>query len=218
MGRPPPRRSCAKRVTKDPFDGGRPLESLLTHVPPRDPAECLARLSNQNLEEGLGVVANPLGDSIAEEASSGSLWKRINDEAEHELVERRSAQHNGASQDVRLFFLRATACRVEAVVQVDQIQYPVDRVRKVLDRRSRRRRCKSACVECAEMAKLPKYIRNTGKSWTARETRQLRELARQNTPTRVIGLKLGRTEASARTKAAERRVSLGTPARDRRAR
>lgn len=62
------------------------------------------------------------------------------------------------------------------------------------------------------MAKLPKYIRNTGKSWSAREISQLRELARHNTPTRVIGLKLGRTEDSVRTKAAERRVSLANPA------
>src|SRR5204863_3705318 len=39
-----------------------------------------------------------------------------------------------------------------------------------------------------------KSIRNTGRPWTATEVKQLRQLAKVNTPTRVIGLKLGRTE------------------------
>ena len=34
---------------------------------------------------------------------------------------------------------------------------------------------------------------NTGKRWTVTQVKQLRPLANQNTPTRVIGLKLGRT-------------------------
>ena len=38
---------------------------------------------------------------------------------------------------------------------------------------------------------------------------QLRDLARQNTPTRVIGLKLGRTEGAVRNKASENDISLG---------
>ncbi len=50
--------------------------------------------------------------------------------------------------------------------------------------------------------------RNTGKPWTRHEIKQLRQLARQNTPTRVIGLKLGRTETSVRTKASGRGISL----------
>jgi len=49
---------------------------------------------------------------------------------------------------------------------------------------------------------------NTGKRWTPTHVRQLRQLARQNTPTRVIGLKLGRTESAVRTKASEKGVSL----------
>ena len=49
---------------------------------------------------------------------------------------------------------------------------------------------------------------NTGKRWTTTQLRQLRHLARQNTPTRVIGLKLGRTENAVRTKASEKGVSL----------
>ena len=43
------------------------------------------------------------------------------------------------------------------------------------------------------MAKTPK---NHGKAWTAAQDSQLRKLARENTPTRVMGLKLGRSEAS----------------------
>lgn len=55
---------------------------------------------------------------------------------------------------------------------------------------------------------MPKYTRNTGKPWTAKDEQQLGALARQNTPTRVIGLKLGRTEDAVRTKASELEVSL----------
>jgi hypothetical protein len=58
------------------------------------------------------------------------------------------------------------------------------------------------------MTDTPKYIRNTGNPWTDSENKQLRELAAQNTPTRVIGLKLGRTEDAVRTKAAELGISL----------
>ena len=49
---------------------------------------------------------------------------------------------------------------------------------------------------------------NTGKRWTPSQLKQLRQLARQNTPTRVIGQKLGRTENAVRTKASEKGVSL----------
>ena len=49
---------------------------------------------------------------------------------------------------------------------------------------------------------------NTGKRWTTTQLKQLRQLARQNTPTRVIGIKLGRTENAVRTKASEKGVSL----------
>jgi hypothetical protein len=50
--------------------------------------------------------------------------------------------------------------------------------------------------------------RNTGKAWSPHDVRQLRELAKGNTPTRVIGLKLGRTETSVRSQAARQGVSL----------
>ena len=55
---------------------------------------------------------------------------------------------------------------------------------------------------------MSKSTRNTGKHWTSADTKQLKSLARENTPTRVIGLKLGRTEEAVRSKAAEKRVSL----------
>lgn len=53
-----------------------------------------------------------------------------------------------------------------------------------------------------------KSTRNTGKHWTSGDERQLRQLARENTPTRVIGLKLGRTEDAVRSKASDLHVSL----------
>ncbi len=55
------------------------------------------------------------------------------------------------------------------------------------------------------MATTPK---NHGKGWKPGDVRQLRELADGNTPTRVIGLKLGRTEDSVRSKADEKNISL----------
>ena len=55
---------------------------------------------------------------------------------------------------------------------------------------------------------MRKASSNTGKRWTSTQIKQLRQLASQNTPTRVIGLKLGRTENAVRTKASEKGVSL----------
>lgn len=49
---------------------------------------------------------------------------------------------------------------------------------------------------------------NHGKDWTLADLLQLRQLVRENTPTRVIGLKLGRTEQSVRGKARLERISL----------
>lgn len=54
----------------------------------------------------------------------------------------------------------------------------------------------------------PKYIRNAGKEWSPQEERQLKSLARDNTPTRVIGLKLGRPEGGIRAKASDLDISL----------
>lgn len=55
---------------------------------------------------------------------------------------------------------------------------------------------------------MAKYNRNSGKPWSSAAESQLRQLARQNTPTRVIGLKLGRTEDAVRSRASELGVSL----------
>jgi hypothetical protein len=55
------------------------------------------------------------------------------------------------------------------------------------------------------MAKPPK---NHGKDWTDSDVKQLQKLADQNTPTRVIGLKMGRTEDSVYGKAQREDISL----------
>ncbi len=49
---------------------------------------------------------------------------------------------------------------------------------------------------------------NKGKRWTAQQEQQLKELAAGNTPTRIIGLKTGRTSAAVQQKASESGVSL----------
>lgn len=55
------------------------------------------------------------------------------------------------------------------------------------------------------MAKNPA---NHGKPWTPKQVKQLKQLVKQNTPTRVIGLKMGRTEDSIYTKASDKNISL----------
>lgn len=55
------------------------------------------------------------------------------------------------------------------------------------------------------MAKTPA---NHGKPITKQDVSQLKQLAKGNTPTRVIGLKMGRTEASVRGIASDNNISL----------
>jgi hypothetical protein len=56
---------------------------------------------------------------------------------------------------------------------------------------------------------MPKnYIRNAGKQWSAAEEKQLKVLAKENTPTRVIGFKMGRPVGGVKNKASELNVSL----------
>ena len=55
---------------------------------------------------------------------------------------------------------------------------------------------------------MPKEPPNHGKRWTAAQDKQLKELVKGNTPTRVIGLKMGRTEDSIYSHAAELGVSV----------
>jgi len=55
------------------------------------------------------------------------------------------------------------------------------------------------------MARKPE---NHRKSWTSIEVAQLECLANQNTPTRVIGLKMDRTPNAVAQKASEEQISL----------
>ena len=55
---------------------------------------------------------------------------------------------------------------------------------------------------------MPKYTRNSVKSWSGSDAKSLRQLAKENTPTRVIGFKLGRTESDVYSKASDLGVSL----------
>jgi len=50
--------------------------------------------------------------------------------------------------------------------------------------------------------------RNSGNPWTAADNKQLRQLAKQNTPTRVAGLKLGRTPEAVQSQASRQGISL----------
>lgn len=55
---------------------------------------------------------------------------------------------------------------------------------------------------------MPKEPTHHREEWTPKEVRRLKGLASQNTPTRVIGLKLGRTPEAVRSKASENDISL----------
>lgn len=55
------------------------------------------------------------------------------------------------------------------------------------------------------MAKTPT---NHGKHWTPGDVTQLKQLAKENTPTRVIGLKIQRTLDAVAQKASTENVSL----------
>jgi hypothetical protein len=50
--------------------------------------------------------------------------------------------------------------------------------------------------------------RNSGKAWSSADKSQLKNLANQNTPTRVIGIKIGRTENAIYKQASQQGVSL----------
>jgi hypothetical protein len=55
---------------------------------------------------------------------------------------------------------------------------------------------------------MSKSDRNSGRAWSSGDVSKLRELARGNTPTRVIGFKLGRTPDAVQSKASEKGISL----------
>lgn len=55
------------------------------------------------------------------------------------------------------------------------------------------------------MAKKPP---NSGRHWTSADIKQVKALAKQDTPTRVIALKVGRTPEAVYAKASEEGISL----------
>lgn len=54
----------------------------------------------------------------------------------------------------------------------------------------------------------PKYKRRSGEPWDSAEVKELRQLAKGNTPTGVISLKLQRPPAAIRSKAQREGISL----------
>ena len=54
----------------------------------------------------------------------------------------------------------------------------------------------------------PKYKLRSGKPWESAEVKELRSLAKQNTPTGVISLKLKRPPTAIRSKAQREGISL----------
>jgi hypothetical protein len=54
----------------------------------------------------------------------------------------------------------------------------------------------------------PKYKRRSGQPWEAAELRELKALAKQNTPTGVMSLKLERPVSAIRSKAQREGISL----------
>ena len=55
---------------------------------------------------------------------------------------------------------------------------------------------------------MPNQLRNHGKSWSPKDVKVLRQLVKEYTPGRVIGLRLGRTEDAVYAKAADEKISL----------
>lgn len=55
---------------------------------------------------------------------------------------------------------------------------------------------------------MSKKPTNHGKDWSAGDVKALATLAKQNTPTRVAALKLGRTPGAVQQKASEEGISL----------
>ena len=54
----------------------------------------------------------------------------------------------------------------------------------------------------------PKYKRHEGQPWSREDVKELKQLARENTPTGVISLKLGRSPTAVRGKAQREGISL----------
>ena len=54
---------------------------------------------------------------------------------------------------------------------------------------------------------------NNGKAWSPADQKDLKQLAKGNTPTGIIAMKLGRTETAVRSRAQSLGVSLNPPNR-----
>ena len=55
---------------------------------------------------------------------------------------------------------------------------------------------------------MSKSNRNSGKAWSSSEIKELKSLVKENTPTRVISLKIGRTPNAIYSKASDLNISL----------
>lgn len=55
---------------------------------------------------------------------------------------------------------------------------------------------------------MAKWPDNKNKHWSREQVQDLKQMARENTPTRVMGLKLGRTPEAVQSKASDLGVSL----------
>jgi hypothetical protein len=63
-------------------------------------------------------------------------------------------------------------------------------------------------LEDRKEQEMSNYLRHTRQPWTSADDAALRRLAAGNTPTRVIGLKLGRSEDAIRSRAVILGISL----------
>lgn len=55
---------------------------------------------------------------------------------------------------------------------------------------------------------MTRYLRNANSLWSLADDLRLQRLASQNTPTRVIGLKLGRSAVAVQARASQLGISL----------
>lgn len=58
------------------------------------------------------------------------------------------------------------------------------------------------------MASKPKSLKHSGEPWTSPDKQKLAELAKKNTPTGVIGLKLGRSKDAIYSEASKLGINL----------
>lgn len=64
------------------------------------------------------------------------------------------------------------------------------------------------CIKYKTKGVIMKTPPNNNKKWTSQQVVQLKSLAKGNTPTGLMGLKMGRSESSISSKASTLRISL----------